>query len=162
MKKTKKDRKIDIDKLLLTAKIGPNKWILDNIIWHDRTVNPKILIDFLQRIKALQNQKNLNAEESEELAILLELAEELDEEECISLLSNDEEVVKTNFIEALARKSALEVLTMDKVSFETLETMCKLNPTDFILTSKRTQDIINSVHELVIQGETLSEQVAGA
>jgi hypothetical protein len=40
--------------------------------------------------------------------------------------------------------------------------MCKLSPSDFIITAKRTQDLINSIHELVIQGETLSSDVAGA
>jgi hypothetical protein len=40
--------------------------------------------------------------------------------------------------------------------------MCRLSPEDFILTSKRTQDLISSIQELVIKGETLSDEMAGA
>jgi molybdenum cofactor biosynthesis enzyme len=80
----------------------------------------------------------------------------------VQLLSNDDEIVQQTFIENLARTSALEVLTNDRISYETMNTMCKLSPSDFILTAKRTQDLINSIHELVIQGETLSSDVAGA
>ena len=43
-----------------------------------------------------------------------------------------------------------------------MNAMCKLSPNDFILAAKRSQDIINSIRELVIQGETLSDDVAGA
>lgn len=160
--KKQQTRNIDIDKILSKANTGPNKWELDNIVWHDRTTNPKVLIEFLSKIKALETQKTLSDYEAAELAILNELVNELDEDECIELVSNDDDIVQHNFIESLARRSALEVLTRDKVTFETMEMMCKLNPSDFILTSKRTQDIINSVHELVIQGETLSDEVAGA
>jgi len=90
------------------------------------------------------------------------LAQELDQAECEQLMSDDDELAQQNFIEDLARRSAVEVLTRDKVTFETMNVMCKLAPNDFILTAKRTQDIINSIHELVIQGETLSRDVAGA
>lgn len=157
-----KKRNIDIDRILQAANTGPSKWLLDNIVWHDRATSPTVLIEFLQRIKLLENQSQLSQNESKELEILNDLANDLDEQECLMLISDDEEIVRHNFIEALARTSALQVLTMDKVTADTLETMCKLSPNDFILTSKRTQDIINSVHELVIQGETLSDEVAGA
>jgi len=158
----KQKLKIDIDHLLTVAKKGPSKWELDNIIWHDRSTDPKCLIDFLTRIKSLEQQKDKSDYDRREYEILIELANDLDEEDCLELLSDNDEIVQQNFIESLARQSALEVLTRDRVSLETMNIMCKLNPSDFILTSKRTQDIINSVHELVIQGETLSNDVAGA
>jgi hypothetical protein len=154
--------KINIDHLLEVANKGPSRWELDNIIWHDRTNDPKCLVEFLTRIKTLEVIKNKTDNEQKEYNILCELANELDESECLDLLSDNDEIVQQNFIETLARQSALEVLTRDRVSLETMNLMCKLNPSDFILTSKRTQDIINSVHELVIQGETLSNDVAGA
>lgn len=154
--------KINIDHLLEVANKGPSRWELDNIIWHDRTNDPKCLVEFLTRIKTLEVIKNKTDNEQKEYNILCELANELDELECLDLLSDNDEIVQQNFIETLARQSALEVLTRDRVSLETMNLMCKLNPSDFILTSKRTQDIINSVHELVIQGETLSNDVAGA
>lgn len=157
-----KKTKLNIDKILKSYTSGPNKWELDNITWYDRASNPKTLYEFLTRIQELDKKSKPSLEESNELEILLELAEDLDEDECIALLSNDDEIVKQSFIENLARTSALEVLTNERISYETMNIMCKLSPTDFILTSKRTQDLINSIHELVIQGETLSKDVAGA
>ena len=163
IKKTDKTKlKINIDYLLEVANKGPSKWELDTIIWHDRTTDPKCLVEFLTKIKSLEQKTDKTDFEQKEYDILVELANDLNEEECLELLSDNDEIVQQNFIESLARVSALEVLTRDKVSLETMSLMCKLNPSDFILTSKRTQDIINNVHELVIQGETLSNDVAGA
>jgi hypothetical protein len=156
-----KKLKLDIDKILSQSS-GPSKWELDNITWHDRGTDPEVLREFLGRITELKNFVESTKEESAELNILIELANEMDELECLDLLSREDEIVQQNFIEKLARRSALEVLTNERVSFDTMNTMCKLSPNDFILTAKRTQDLINSIHELVIQGETLSQDVAGA
>ena len=155
-------KKLDIDGILSKAKIGLSRWELDNITWNDRASNPKTLFDFLTRIQELQSLEDLSELETQELEILTDLANDLDEQECIELLSNDDEIVQQNFVESLARQSALEVLTNGRVSFETMTTTCKLSPSDFILTAKRTQDLINAIQELVIQGETLSNDVAGA
>jgi hypothetical protein len=157
-----KNKKLNTEKLLALASAGTSRWELDNITWHDRASNPETLISFLERIQFLENIEDRKAKEDRELDSLIDLANDLDEEECVQLLSNDDEIVQQTFIENLARTSALEVLTNDRISFETMNTMCKLSPSDFILTAKRTQDLINSIHELVIQGETLSSDVAGA
>jgi len=157
-----KNKKLNTEKLLALASAGTSRWELDNITWHDRASNPETLILFLERISLLENIEDRNSKEERELDSLIDLANDLDEEECVQLLSNDDEIVQQTFIENLARTSALEVLTNDRISFETMNTMCKLSPSDFILTAKRTQDLINSIHELVIQGETLSSDVAGA
>jgi hypothetical protein len=157
-----KNKKLNTEKLLALASAGTSRWELDNITWHDRASNPETLILFLERISLLENIEDRSSKEERELDSLIDLANDLDEEECVELLSNDDEIVQQTFIENLARTSALEVLTNDRVSFETMNTMCKLSPSDFILTAKRTQDLINSIHELVIQGETLSSDVAGA
>lgn len=155
-------KKLDIDGILEKAKIGLSRWELDNITWNDRASNPTTLFDFLTRIQELESLEDPTEQEVQELEILTDLANDLDEQECIELLSNDDEIVQQNFIESLARTSALEVLTNGRVSFETMTTTCKLSPSDFILTAKRTQDLINAIQELVIQGETLSNDVAGA
>ena len=154
----KKKTKLDVNKLLGMAHAGPSRWEFDNIGYNDRTTNPVTLKRFLERIQELRGSDP----KSPELAVLESLAQELDQKECEQLLSDDDEFAQQNFIEDLARRSAVEVLTRDKVTFETMNIMCKLAPNDFILTAKRTQDIINSIHELVIQGETLSRDVAGA
>lgn len=155
-------KKISIDRVLSKAQVGLSRWELDNVIWNDRTSNPKTLYNFLSRIQELSDASELTAAEEFELEILLDLASELDEEECAELLSNDDETAQQQFIENLARQSALEVLSNGRVSYETMNTTCKLSPSDFILTAKRTQDLINAIRELVIQGETLSNDVAGA
>jgi len=157
-----KNKKLNTEKLLTLASAGTSRWELDNITWHDRASNPETLISFLERIQFLENVEDRSSKEERELDSLIDLANDLDEEECVQLLSNDDEIVQQTFIENLARTSALEVLTNDRISFETMNTMCKLSPSDFIITAKRTQDLINSIHELVIQGETLSSDVAGA
>ena len=159
----KKSTTLNIDKLLAAAsETEPNRWELDNIVWHDRTTNPTTLVAFLERIKTLTTAKARTAKEDRELEILSDLANSLDEEECLELLSGDDELAQQTFIENLARQGALETLCDNKLSQETMEKMCKLSPSDFILAAKRSQDIINSIQELVIQAETLSSDVAGA
>jgi len=141
---------------------GPSKWELDSIIYYDRTSNLLTLVKFLTRIQDLQTLKTkATGEEKQELGYLVELLEELDEEECLELLDKTEEDHKTSFIEDLARTSAIEILTGGKISYESMNTACKLSPTDFILCAKRTQDLINAIQGLVIKGETLSMDVAG-
>ena len=138
-----------------------SKWELDSVIYYDRTSNPKTLSDFLTRIQTLQLVKR-TANEQAELGYLLELLEDMDEDECLDLLDRTDEDDRISFIENLARISAIEILTGEKISFETMNTACKLSPSDFILCAKRTQDLINAIHGLVIKGETLSYDVAGA
>lgn len=157
-----KNKKLNTEKLLTLASAGTSRWELDNITWHDRASNPETLTSFLERISFLENLEDRTSKEDRELDSLIDLANELDEDECVQLLSNDDEIVQQAFIENLARTSALEVLTNSGISYQTMNTMCKLSPSDFILTAKRTQDLINSIHELVVQGETLSSDVAGA
>ena len=139
-----------------------SKWELDSVVYYDRTYNPKTLFDFLTRIQELQKLKGqATLAEKDELAILLEFLNDLDEEECLQLLDRTDEDDKIAFIENIARMSAIEILTGEKISFETMNTACKLSPSDFILCAKRTQDLINAIHGLVIKGETLSKDVAG-
>jgi len=152
----------NINKLLSTVIQGPSKWELDTIIYYDRTSNPETLIRFLTRIQFLKSSKKLDSGEKQELTHLLELLEDLDEEECEELLTKTDEETKDLFIENLARTSAIEVLTHGKISFESMHTACKLSPNDFILCAKRTQDLITAIQSLVIKGETLSKDVAGA
>ena len=154
---------LDIKNLLKIATASQvSKWELDTITWAERKTNPEVLTRFLQRIESLQSLKKPTDAERQELEILKELADDMDQEECEELLSHDDEVVKQRFIESLARQGALETLCKNEVSIDTMEKMCKLSPNDFILTAKRSQDLINSIQELVIQGETLSNDVAGA
>lgn len=160
---TKKASKASkVDQLLDLALNSVSKWELDNIVWADRTTNPKVLTSFLQRIKLLTNAKTKTIAEEKELEILVELAEDLDQKECEELLSPSDESAQNQFIENLARQGALETLCNNQLTMETMNSMCKLSPNDFILVAKRSQDLINSIRELVIQGETLSDDVAGA
>jgi hypothetical protein len=152
----------NIENFLSKKTTCPSKWELDTIIYFDRTTNPDTLIRFLSRIKFLSETENLDNAETEELSYLLELLEDLDEDECDDILNRTEDECRDAFIEALARSSAIEVLTSGRLSFESMHTACKLSPNDFILCAKRTQDLINSIQGLVIKGETLSKDVAGA
>jgi hypothetical protein len=151
-----------IKNLISKSNVTTNKWELDNIVWWDRTTNPESLIRFVNRIQELTEQKTLTAEETKELQYLSELLDELEQDECDELLNRTEEQSKDAFIEDLARTSAIEILTGGKISYETMNTACKLSPSDFIMCAKRTQDLLNAIQGLVIKGETLSKDVAGA
>ena len=152
-----------IKNILSKLSTTPSKWELDSIIYHDRTSNAKTLAKFLTRIQDLQALKtNATAEEQQELDYLLALLEDLDADECLELSDQTDDDNKNTFIEDLARTSAIEILTSGRIGFETMNTACKLPPNDFILCAKRTQDLINAVQGLVVKGETLSMDVAGA
>jgi hypothetical protein len=154
--------KLNVDYILSQVPAGPGRWELDNIVYNDRDTNPKTLSAFLNRIQVLRAEYQPDEEKAAELVILEELAQDLDQDDCVELLSKNDDVVRQYFIENLARRGAIEVLCKERVSEETMSMTCKLSPSDFILTAKRTQDLINSIRELVIQGETLSKDVAGA
>jgi hypothetical protein len=147
-----------IDDVISRLKLGPSKWELDTIIWHDRLSNPETLVNFLIQIQVLSD-KNI---QSQELTHLLELLDEMEESDINELIERSEEDARDAFIENLAKKSALEVMTLGRMELETLNTSCKLSPNDFILCAKRTQDLLNTISGLVIKGESLSEDVAGA
>lgn len=140
----------------------PSRWELDTIIWADRLSNPNTLTDFFERINFLENKTDKTLAESQELEILLDLLEDMDEDDLADFVDQTDDEAREQFIENLARTSSIEVLTAGKLSFETMTTACKLSPNDFILCAKRTQDLINAVQGLVIKGETLSKDVAGA
>lgn len=154
---------LDIDRLISLAESSQvSKWELDNIVWNERTSNPDVLLKFLKRIEYLTSLEAPSIACKEELRILKEFANEMDQDECESIFVTEDEHAKHRFIENLARQGALETLCNNAITIDTMEKMCKLSPNDFILTAKRSQDLINSIQELVIQGETLSNDVAGA
>ena len=160
---TLKMKTTQIKNILSKLSTTPSKWELDSIIYHDRTSNAKTLAKFLTRIQDLQALKtNATAGEQQELDYLLALLEDLDADECLKLSDQTDDDNKNTFIEDLARTSAIEILTGGRIGFETMNTACKLPPNDFILCAKRTQDLINAVQGLVVKGETLSMDVAGA
>ena len=151
-----------IKDVLSSIKIGPSKWELDTIVWHDRLSNPEVLVNFLSRIQELQATKKRSADLQQELNFLLELLDEIEDSDIDELVNRSETDARDNFIENLAKISAIEVITGGKLTFETMHTACKLSPNDFILCAKRTQDLINAIQGLVIKGESLSMDVAGA
>ena len=160
---TLKMKTTQIKNILSKLSTTPSKWELDSIIYHDRTSNAKTLTKFLTRIQDLQALKtNATVGEQQELDYLLALLEDLDADECLELSDQTDDDNKNTFIEDLARTSAIEILTSGRIGFETMNTACKLPPNDFILCAKRTQDLINAVQGLVVKGETLSMDVAGA
>jgi hypothetical protein len=152
-----------INDILKSLPVGSSKWELDTVVYHDRYTNPDTLSKFLSRIQQLTDAKDsLSKSESKELSYLLELLEEMDEEDIEDLSDQSDDLAREVFIENLAKVSAIEILTNGKLGFDTMTTACKLSPNDFILCAKRTQDLINAIHSLVIKGETLSKDVAGA
>ena len=152
----------DIKNVLSSINTCPSKWELDTIVWHDRTSNPETLIRFLNHIECLDSLVDKNPSQVQELEYLTELLDDIDQKECEALFDRTDSESREAFIEDLARTSAIEILTSGKLNFELMNTACKLSPNDFILCAKRTQDLINSIQGLVIKGETLSKDIAGA
>lgn len=150
----------DTTQFLSQLRHCPSKWELDNITWADRTSDPQVLSKFLLRINELQSIKTVAAQQ--ELKFLLELLEDITEEDCTTLVNQTDDAAKTLFVENLARISAIEILTENKLSFDTMTTSCKLSPSDFILCAKRAQDLINAIQGMVIKSEDLSSDVAQA
>lgn len=151
-----------IDELLEKIKLGPSKWELDNVVYHDRYSNSQTLAAFLTRIKTLESSSVRSSHEERELKNLSELLDEMEESDVFDLCYQTEDDAKETFIEDLARLSAIQVLTNGKMDFETMNTACKLSPNDFILCAKRTQELINAIRGLVIKGETLSQNIPQA
>ena len=145
---------------LVSIKLGTSKWELDTIVWYDRLTNPNTLVAFLSRIEELQLGETPAGKQ--ELTYLLELLDEMDETDVTELLERSHEDARDAFIEHLSKVSAIELLSVGRLSTETLTTSCKLSPNDFILCAKRTQDLLTAIQGLVIKGETLSKDVAGA
>ena len=151
-----------IAKIVHNTDLSPSKWELDTIIWWDRTTNKKSLLRFFDRINTLKTKTALSVSEQTELENLLELLDELEEQDCKDLLRQTEDEAKDAFIEHLFRVGAIQILTNGKMDYDIMETACKLSPNDFIMCAKRTQDLISQIQGLVIKGETLSKDVAGA
>ena len=151
-----------IKDVLSSITLSPSKWELDTITWHDRLSNPTTLVNFLSRIQELQAIKKRSADMQQELDHLVELLDDIEDTDIADLINRSEEDARDAFIEDLAKISAIEVITGGKISFDTMNTACKLSPNDFILCAKRTQDLLNAIQGLVIKGETLSKDVAGA
>ena len=151
-----------IKDVLSSINLAPSKWELDTITWYDRLSNPTALVKFLSRVQELQAIKKRTVDVQQELDNLLVLLDEIDDTDIVDLINRSEEDARDSFIEDLAKVSAIEVITGGKLSYETMNTSCKLSPNDFILCAKRTQDLLNSIQGLAIKGETLSKDVAGA
>ena len=150
----------NITNVLSQLRACPSKWELDNITWADRTTDPQVLSKFLQRIEELQQASSRAA--TQELTILLELLEEINEDEVALLINQTEDAAKSQYIEKLARVSAIEILLDNKLSFDTVDSTCKLGHNDFILCATRAQELITAVQSMMIKSESLSQDIPQA
>jgi hypothetical protein len=150
----------NITNVLSQLRACPSKWELDNITWSDRTTDPQVLSKFLQRIEELQQLSSRAA--TQELAILLELLEEINDYEVELLVDQTEAAAKSQYIEKLARVSAVEILSDNKLSFNTIDVTCKLGHNDFILCATRAQELITAVQSMMIKSESLSQDIPQA
>jgi hypothetical protein len=150
----------NITNVLSQLRACPSKWELDNITWSDRTTDPQVMSKFLQRIEELQQASSRAA--TQELAILLELLEEINDYEVELLVDQTEAAAKSQYIEKLARVSAVEILSDNKLSFNTIDVTCKLGHNDFILCATRAQELITAVQSMMIKSESLSQDIPQA
>jgi hypothetical protein len=75
------------------------------------------------------------------------------------LLNGDETSVRLALIEKWAREASLDILYDGRYSKETLRFILNLPKDDYQLLLKRVEEIVNSVRDISIQSDTLTDIV---
>jgi hypothetical protein len=119
--------------------------------WFDIHYNREKLVLFFEKIEQLP--------ESEELSILLKILDEHNSDKLKELLNGDETSVRLALIEKWAREASLDILYDGRYSKETLRFILNLPKEDYQLLLKRVEEIVNSVRDISIQSDTLTDIV---
>jgi hypothetical protein len=119
--------------------------------WFDIHYNREKLVLFFEKIEQLP--------ESEELSILLKILDEHNSDKLKELLNGDETSVRLALIEKWAREASLDILYDGRYSKETLRFILNLPKQDYQLLLKRIEEIVNSVRDISIQSDTLTDSI---
>jgi hypothetical protein len=119
--------------------------------WFDIHYNREKLVLFFEKIEQLP--------ESDELSILLKILDEHNSDKLKELLDGDETSVRLALIEKWAREASLDILYDGRYSKETLRFILNLPKDDYQLLLKRVEEIVNSVRDISIQSDTLTDIV---
>jgi hypothetical protein len=119
--------------------------------WFDIHYNREKLVSFFEKIEQLP--------QSDELSILLQILDDHDSNKLKELLDGDETSVRLALIEKWAREASLDILYDGRYSKETLRFILNLPKEDYQLLLKRVEEIVNSVRDISIQSDTLTDIV---
>jgi hypothetical protein len=119
--------------------------------WFDIHYNREKLVSFFEKIEQLP--------QSDELSILLQILDDHNSDRLKELLNGDETSVRLALIEKWAREASLDILYDGRYSKETLRFILNLPKEDYQLLLKRVEEIVNSVRDISIQSDTLTDIV---
>lgn len=122
--------------------------------WFDIHYNREKLISFFDRIETLRKTP-----QSTELSILTKILEEHNKTNLHKLLDGDENSVRLSLIEMWAREASLDILYDGRYSKETLRFILNLPKEDYQLLLKRVEEIVNSVRDISIQDDSLTDTI---
>lgn len=138
----------------------PSKYELYHIVWGGIEYDKSKLIRLIKRIKKLKYLFFIKRYR-EELQILKEILNSYDSEKLKGLLLNEEHTSRMAIIEKWSKISAIEILTNDRFSKETYETISNLPLRDYQIITKRTEELINIARNVTTQSDKKSDEIPG-
>jgi hypothetical protein len=137
----------------LNYKPYPSEYELKYIIWTGLDYDRNKLIQFVDYYNSVLIESEIDDVKKDELSILDNILSEYDTDKLEKLLQNDETVSKIALIEKLARTAALEKLLNKIYSKDTYSIISNLPLSDYQLTIKRINELIDIVNSTTYQTE---------
>jgi len=128
------------------------------IKWVSINYDKAKLLELLYELKFLKEQATPNVTR---IKFLEQILQDNDLDHLYKLLTNDEATTRFAVIEKYARKAAMEMLVRGKYTIKTLNTITQLPISDYQLTVKRIQEIINLISDVTAQSSSQSQGIAG-
>ena len=123
------------------------------VTWVGLDYNRDKLIKFVNYYNDVSVKSETDIHKKEELILLNNILSEYDIDKLEKLLNNDETVSRMALIEKWARTAALEKLLNKTYSKDTYEVISNLPLSDYQLTIKRINELINIVNSTTYQTE---------
>lgn len=123
------------------------------VTWVGLDYNRDKLIKFVNYYNDVSVKSETDIHKKEELILLNNILSEYDIDKLEKLLHNDETVSRMALIEKWARTAALEKLLNKTYSKDTYEVISNLPLSDYQLTIKRINELINIVNSTTYQTE---------
>ena len=123
------------------------------VTWGGLDYNRDKLIKFVNYYNDVSVKSETDIHKKEELILLNNILSEYDIDKLEKLLHNDETVSRMALIEKWARTAALEKLLNKTYSKDTYEVISNLPLSDYQLTIKRINELINIVNSTTYQTE---------
>lgn len=137
----------------LEYKAYQSEYEMKYVTWVGLDYNRDKLIKFVNYYNDVSVKSETDIHKKEELILLNNILSEYDIDKLEKLLHNDETVSRMALIEKWARTAALEKLLNKTYSKDTYEVISNLPLSDYQLTIKRINELINIVNSTTYQTE---------